>query len=343
MPPARNVLFITLDQWRGDCLSALGHPVLETPTLDASGRRGRAVRQPLGQRGAVRALASLPLHRHVSAPQPLAAQRHPARRPVHQRGARWRASLGYDPVLFGYTDTSVDPRTVPPGDPRLFSYEGVLPGLPRPGRGPLGAGEPGVGTLARRARRRRPAPTRTTCTSRWRGSRGPTTTGRPGRRPASRRSSRRRRSSAESVVEWLERNGGRAVLRPRLLHPSPPAAAEPDRVSRPLPGRGRRAVRRAARRPRRRRRSTRSVRWPWRSPASGASRRRAGAPADSRHLLRRTARGGRRVGAAVRVPGARAGWPSRPWSSSPATTARWAATTGCSRSSATGTRATTSR
>ena len=36
---------------------------------------------------------------------------------------------GYDPVLFGYTDTSVDPRTVPPGDPRLFSYEGVLPGF----------------------------------------------------------------------------------------------------------------------------------------------------------------------------------------------------------------------
>jgi arylsulfatase A-like enzyme len=36
---------------------------------------------------------------------------------------------GYDPVLFGYTDTSVDPRTVPPGDPRTFTYEGVLPGF----------------------------------------------------------------------------------------------------------------------------------------------------------------------------------------------------------------------
>jgi arylsulfatase A-like enzyme len=38
--PARNVLFITLDQWRGDCLSALGHPVVETPTLDALAGRG---------------------------------------------------------------------------------------------------------------------------------------------------------------------------------------------------------------------------------------------------------------------------------------------------------------
>ena len=34
MAPPRNVLFITVDQWRGDCLSALGHPVLETPALE---------------------------------------------------------------------------------------------------------------------------------------------------------------------------------------------------------------------------------------------------------------------------------------------------------------------
>src|SRR5687767_14027920 len=33
--PAGNVLFITVDQWRGDCLSALDHPVVRTPTLDA--------------------------------------------------------------------------------------------------------------------------------------------------------------------------------------------------------------------------------------------------------------------------------------------------------------------
>lgn len=36
---------------------------------------------------------------------------------------------GYDPVLFGYTDTSVDPRTVEPNDPSLHNYEGVLPGF----------------------------------------------------------------------------------------------------------------------------------------------------------------------------------------------------------------------
>ena len=31
----RNVLFITVDQWRGDCLSCMGHPVVETPNIDA--------------------------------------------------------------------------------------------------------------------------------------------------------------------------------------------------------------------------------------------------------------------------------------------------------------------
>jgi arylsulfatase A-like enzyme len=32
--PAMNVLFVTADQWRAECLSALGHPCLRTPNLD---------------------------------------------------------------------------------------------------------------------------------------------------------------------------------------------------------------------------------------------------------------------------------------------------------------------
>ena len=31
----KNLLFITSDQWRGECLSALGHPTVKTPNLDA--------------------------------------------------------------------------------------------------------------------------------------------------------------------------------------------------------------------------------------------------------------------------------------------------------------------
>ena len=43
---------------------------------------------------------------------------------------RWRrAKLGYDPVLFGYTDTSRDPRGEPDDQPWLRTYEGPLPGV----------------------------------------------------------------------------------------------------------------------------------------------------------------------------------------------------------------------
>lgn len=31
----RNVLFITVDQWRGDWLSAVGHPPVRTANQDA--------------------------------------------------------------------------------------------------------------------------------------------------------------------------------------------------------------------------------------------------------------------------------------------------------------------
>ena len=66
-------------------------------------------------------------------------------------------AAGYDPVLFGYTDASPDPRTLAPDDARLFSYEGVLPGyravvdLPEHLRG---LGRVAADAGLRRARRR---------------------------------------------------------------------------------------------------------------------------------------------------------------------------------------------
>ncbi|MDJ1134365.1 arylsulfatase [Streptomyces iconiensis] len=38
--PSPNVVLICVDQWRGDCLSAAGHPVVRTPYLDAFAARG---------------------------------------------------------------------------------------------------------------------------------------------------------------------------------------------------------------------------------------------------------------------------------------------------------------
>ena len=35
-----NILFVLADQFRHDCLSALGHPVVQTPHLDGLGATG---------------------------------------------------------------------------------------------------------------------------------------------------------------------------------------------------------------------------------------------------------------------------------------------------------------
>ena len=126
--PARSVLFVTIDQWRGDCLSALGHPLLETPALDQLAAGGVlfanhwANAAPCGPSRACLYTGTYQHHnRSLLNGTPLDAR--------FTNVALLARAMGYDPVLFGYTDTSVDPRTVPPGDRRLFSYEGVLPGF----------------------------------------------------------------------------------------------------------------------------------------------------------------------------------------------------------------------
>ena len=124
----RNVLFITVDQWRGDCLSAGGHPVLETPALDRLAAQGTrfanhwANAAPCGpSRACLYTGTYLHHNRSLHNGTPLDAR--------FTNVALLARQAGYDPVLFGYTDTSVDPRTVPADDPRLTTYEGVLPGF----------------------------------------------------------------------------------------------------------------------------------------------------------------------------------------------------------------------
>jgi arylsulfatase A-like enzyme len=142
MSPGRNVLFITVDQWRGDCLSALGHPVLETPALDALARRGVlfsnhwANAAPCGpSRACIYTGTYQHRNRAVQNGTPLDSR--------FTNVALLARQLGYDPVLFGHTDTAVDPRTVPAGDPRLFTYEGVLPGFDSVLDDPWEQGSPG--------------------------------------------------------------------------------------------------------------------------------------------------------------------------------------------------------
>ena len=124
-----NVLFITADQWRGDCLCALGHPCVRTPHLDRLAETGVLFARHYSQAtpcgpGRASLYTGLYLHNHRVAVKgtPLDAR--------HSNVALEARKLGYEPALFGYTDTCADPRTRPPGDPDLLRpYGGVLPGM----------------------------------------------------------------------------------------------------------------------------------------------------------------------------------------------------------------------
>lgn len=128
MRPPLNILFITADQWRGECLSRLGHPMVKTPHLDALALEGvqftrhYANAVPCGpSRASLHTGMYLQNHRSGTNGTPLDAR--------HTNWAREVTRVGYDPVLFGYTDTSQDPREEDPESPWLKTYEGPLPGI----------------------------------------------------------------------------------------------------------------------------------------------------------------------------------------------------------------------
>ncbi len=125
-----NVLLITLDQFRGDCLSVAGHPLVQTPNLDRLAA------------GGVR------FARHYSQSAPCAPGRACLYTGTYQLNnrvvgngtplddrfdnvARAARRAGYAPVLFGYGDQAVDPRvTSGPDDPRLATCRGSRPVSP---------------------------------------------------------------------------------------------------------------------------------------------------------------------------------------------------------------------
>jgi arylsulfatase A-like enzyme len=124
-----NVLLVTLDQFRGDCLSVAGHPVVRTPNLDRLASQG------------------VRLARHYSQAAPCGPGRAGLYTGTYQFNnrvvgngtplddrfdnvARAARRAGYAPAVFGYADQGVDPRTATgPDDRRLFTYQGFPPGF----------------------------------------------------------------------------------------------------------------------------------------------------------------------------------------------------------------------
>ncbi|MBX2854057.1 MAG: alkaline phosphatase family protein [Rhodobacteraceae bacterium] len=124
----RKVLFITFDQWRGDALGVLGGTPAKTPTIDqlvadsTVFRRHFTCSAPCGPSRATLLTGRYPfVHRSVRNGTPLDAR--------FSNLALEARRAGVEPVLFGYTDTALDPRAAIPGDPRLKSYESPLEGF----------------------------------------------------------------------------------------------------------------------------------------------------------------------------------------------------------------------
>lgn len=124
----RKVLFISADQWRAECLSLLNHPNVRTPNLDQLAADAVLFEHHYSTatpRGPARASLLTGLyamnHRSILNGTPLAAR--------HSNLALEVRKIGFDPMLFGYTATAMDPRQFAPADPALTTYTGVLPGF----------------------------------------------------------------------------------------------------------------------------------------------------------------------------------------------------------------------
>jgi arylsulfatase A-like enzyme len=118
MQKKKNVLLIVVDQWRGDTLPMLGHPVVQTPNLSALAAEGVTFARhytqavPCGP-GRASLLTGLYMmnHRAVQNTIPLDAR--------HTNLALEVRKAGYVPALVGYTTTTPDPRVAAAGDPRF--------------------------------------------------------------------------------------------------------------------------------------------------------------------------------------------------------------------------------
>ncbi len=128
MRQAGNVLFIIVDQLRADCLTGALAAHVDLPNLRAfmdeavTFTRHYSVTNPCGpSRASILTGQYAMNHRSVRNGTPL---RHDT-----ANIATEMRKAGYLPMLFGYTDTSADPRVHHPSDPVLTSYEQSMDGF----------------------------------------------------------------------------------------------------------------------------------------------------------------------------------------------------------------------
>ena len=121
-----NILLISLDQFRADMVE---HPLVSTPALDRLRAMGVHFTRHYSQaapcspgRASLYTGMYQANHRVVGNGTPLDDR--------FDNVARLARRVGRTPVLFGYTDQGIDPRSAESDtDPRLEYYSGILPGF----------------------------------------------------------------------------------------------------------------------------------------------------------------------------------------------------------------------
>jgi arylsulfatase A-like enzyme len=123
-----NILFICVDQWRGDTLRAVGHQTIRTPTIDRLAAEGVTFARHFTQ-GVPCAPARASMHTGMYTMNHRVVQN---RTPLDAGFTNLSLELrkaGYEPALIGYTTTAIDPRPYPENDPIRRQMNAVLPGF----------------------------------------------------------------------------------------------------------------------------------------------------------------------------------------------------------------------
>ena len=125
---SKSVLFICADQWRWDCFGFMKHQNAITPNLDKLASKSSIFKShftgivPCGPSRATMLTGLYPfIHRSVRNGAPLDKR--------FTNVAKEVKKAGYDPKLFGYTDTTWDPRFLNDEDKKKYTYESPMEGF----------------------------------------------------------------------------------------------------------------------------------------------------------------------------------------------------------------------
>ena len=124
----KSVLFLCADQWRWDCFGFMKHKNVLTPNIDKLVKKSTAFTShyagivPCGPSRTTMLTGLYPfIHRSVTNGAPLNKR--------FTNIAKEVQKIGYEPNLYGYTDTSWDPRYLDPKDEKNFTYESPMEGF----------------------------------------------------------------------------------------------------------------------------------------------------------------------------------------------------------------------